>query len=412
MKKTRAIFQPLTPFKNMMNYRLLLIPRLFIALLLTPLCVTGVLAQEADSGQAEEGTTSDRKPGITVIVDAAGAVQIIDKPGAAPRPATKGDQIPVEGTVVTGADGRADLALSNGAFFQILENSKFSIESFEQSPFEVVFADGALINKKDVEEYKVAETVMPNLEATNDSWNSLPSEPSTSKTSLKLDYGAMIGESKKLKQGSVMQISTPVGSAGIRGTVWSFSQKPVGGKDSNQFQGSLAVAEGRVDFLSPDNSRSVQVKSGFSTNIQATMQSGGELKYNSFNSNVMTPEGKEMLITATEEVAGQQSAFTAAQGSPQVLLNVLKTVDNVDPNNPQAVADAALSAMGTEPAIARQVSQVVSAFAVTQSNESELEGVISELTSALCTQSPNLAADVAAGIVATSATVAEDPPNL
>jgi hypothetical protein len=90
----------------------------------------------------------------------------------------------------------------------------------------------------------------------------------------------------------------------------------------------------------------------------------------------------------------------------------LKTVDNVDPNNPQAVADAALSAMGTEPAIARQVSQVVSAFAVTQSNDSELEGVISELTSALCTQSPNLAADVAAGIVATSATVAEDPPNL
>jgi hypothetical protein len=135
----------------MMNYRLLLIPRLFIALLLTPLCVTGVLAQEADSGQAEEGTTSDSKPGITVIVDAVGAVQIIEKPGAAPRPATKGDQIPVEGTVVTGADGRADLALSNGAFFQILENSKFSIESFEQSPFEVVFADGALINKKDVE---------------------------------------------------------------------------------------------------------------------------------------------------------------------------------------------------------------------------------------------------------------------
>ena len=391
-----------------MIHKCLLVVALFLGLLLS----TGAMAQDAESGQADEGTTSDRKPGITVIVDAAGKVQIIDKPGGIPRPAKSGDQIPVEGIVVTGADGRADLALSNGAVFQILENSKFSIEAFEQSPFEVVFADGALINKKDVEEYKVAETVLPNLEATSDSWNALPSEPSTSQTSLKLVYGSMIGESKKLKKGSIMQISTPVGSAVIRGTVWSFSQKPVGDKDSNRFQGSLAVAEGQVDFLSPDNSRTVQVKGGYSTTMQATVQPSGELQYNSFNSNVMTPEGKKMLLTATDEVSSQQTAFSAAQGSPQVLLNVLKTVDNVDPNNPQAVSDAALSIMGTEPAIARQVSQVVSAFVVTQSNDSELEGVISELTSALCTQSPNLAADVAAGIVATSATVVEDPPNL
>ena len=391
---------------------LLVVSQLVVALFLSPSFLFGVSAQESDPTQADDGSSSDRKPGITVIVDAAGAVQIIDKPNGRPRPAKKGDQIPVEGILVTGADGRANLALSNGAFFQILENSKFSIESFEQSPFEVVFADGALINKKDVEEFKVAETVLPNLEATNDSWNSLPSEPSTSKANLKLVYGAMIGESKKLKKGSEMQISTPVGAAGIRGTVWSFSQKPLGGKDSNQFQGSLAVAEGQVDFLSPDNSRTVQVKAGFSTNIQATKESGGDLKYNSFNSIVMTPEGKKMLLTATDEVAGQQTVFTAAQGSPQVLINVLKTVDNVDANNPQAVADAALSVMGTEASVARQVSQVVSAFAVTQSNEASLKGVISEVTSALCTQSPNLAADVAAGIVATSVTVVETPPNL
>lgn len=118
-----------------------------------------------------------------------------------------------------------------------------------------------------------------------------------------------------------------------------------------------------------------------------------------------------MLITATDEVAKQQSVFSAAEGSPQVLLDVIKTVNDVDPNDPQAVADAALSSMGTEAKVARQVSQVVSAFAVTQSEEPNLKGVISELTSSLCTQSPNLAADVAAGIVTTSVIVIENPPK-
>lgn len=396
----------------MIPRRLLVLSQLVVALFLSPLFFSGAFAQDTESGQADDGSTSERQPGITVIVEANGSVQIIDKPGAAPRKSKKGDQLPVEGTIITGSDGRADLALSNGAFIQILENSKFSIESFDQSPFEVVFTDGALIEKEEVEEYKVAETILPNIEATTSSWNSLPAEPSTSQARLKLDYGSMIGESKKLKEGSVMQISTPVGSAGIRGTVWSFSQKQSGDKDSIQFQGSLSVAEGRVDFSSLDSSRTMQVKAGINTKIQASMQTGGGLKYDSFNSKSLTPEGNKMLFTATKEVADQQSAFTAANGSPQILLNVLKTVNDVDPNNPQAVADAALSVMGTEAQVAKQVSQVVSAFAVTQSKEGNLKGVISEVTSALCTQSPNLAPDVVAGIVTTSAIVVETPPNL
>ena len=166
MKKTKAIFQSLTPFKNMINHRFLLISRLFIALLLAPLCVSGVLAQGTDSGQAEEGTTTDRKPGITVIVDAVGAVQIIDKPGARPRPGNKGDQIPVEGTVVTGADGQANLSLSNGAFFEILENSSFSISKFEQAAYEFVFANGAAIRKRELEEFGADDAFISSLDAT------------------------------------------------------------------------------------------------------------------------------------------------------------------------------------------------------------------------------------------------------
>ena len=265
----------------MIHKRLLVVSQLVVALFLSPLLLSGAFGQESDSGQADDGSSSERKPGITVIVDAAGEVQIIDKPGAEPQPAKKGDQIPVEGTVVTGAGGQANLALSNGAFFQILENSSFSIAQFEQSPFEVVFANGAPIKKQQLEEVGADEAVVKTLDSTEKSWNELPSEPTESNTSLALNYGTMIGESKKLKPGSEMQITTPIGTAGIRGTIWRLTMQRVGGASSNQFRGNLDVSEGRVDFGSKDGSRSVQVKSGFSMNVQASALPNGAANFDS-----------------------------------------------------------------------------------------------------------------------------------
>ena len=392
----------------MMNYRFLLIPRLFVALLVAPISLSGVFAQESDAGQADEGTTSDRKPGITVIVDAAGAVQVIDKPGAAPRPANKGDQVPVEGTVVTGADGQANLALSNGAFFQILENSSFTISKFEQSAYEFVFANGASIQKKQLEEFGADEAVVSSLDASEDAWNELPSEPTESTTEFALNYGTMIGESKKLKPGSQMNITTPIGSAGIRGTIWRLTIQRVAGAGSNQFRGNLDVSEGRVDFSNSEGTRSVQVQSGFSMNVQATVLPNGGVTFDAIGTSRLSPERAQMLVSSIKEVVQIQEVFTAVQGSPEVLRDTIQAMVGVDVNNSEAVADAALTLLNGDAARTQQVANVISALVITRTEPSTAPRVISEVVSAILTQSPNLAANVINGVVATATMAAKN----
>ena len=392
----------------MINKRLLVVPQLLVALFLSPLCLTGARAQESDSGQAEEGTTTERKPGITVIVDAVGAVQIIDKPGAAPRPANKGDQIPVEGTVVTGADGRANLALSNGDFYQVLENSCFSISRFEQFPYECVFSNGAAIQKKQVAFSDFDEAVMNTLDATEKSWNKLPSEPTKSVASFALNYGTIIAESKKLKSGSAKQITTPVGSAGIRGTIWRLTVQPTGGTGSNQFRSSLDVSEGRVDFGTNDGSRSIQVQGGYSMNAQATVPQGGVVNFNEIGTNKLSPERVKLLDSTIEQVGQEQDAFTAVNGNPDVFIDTLGAMKNVDVNSSQSTADAILTLMGGGADDVQQVTNVVSALVITRAEPASAPKVISEIVSSLVTQSPNLAPSITGGVVATSTMAAKN----
>jgi len=299
----------------MMNHRLLLTPRLFLALLLAPLCVTGVLAQDADSGQAEEGTTTDRKPGITVIVDAAGAVQIIDKPGAAPQPVEKGQVVPVGAALVTGPDGRVDLALSNGAFFQIQENSRFSIGQFEQDAYEFVFANSEAIRRRDVEKMGEDKAAMVTMDSSEDAWNEMPLEPTGSASKFSLDYGTMIGESKKLRPGSSMEISTPIGSAGIRGTIWRITIQPIGAPGSNTFRGTLDVSRGLVVFSDSQGSRAIDVAGGFSMQIEVKVQAG-QFQVIAVNTSPLSAERTIYLEGIAQIIRGIQTAFQAVKGTP------------------------------------------------------------------------------------------------
>jgi hypothetical protein len=299
----------------MINHRFLLTPRLFLALLLAPLCVTGVLAQDADSGQAEEGTTTDRKPGITVIVDAAGAVQIIDKPGAAPQPVEKGQVVPVGAALVTGPDGRVDLALSNGAFFQIQENSRFSIGQFEQDAYEFVFANSEAVRRRDVEKMGEDKAAMVTMDASEDAWNEMPLEPTGSASKFSLDYGTMIGESKKLRPGSSMEISTPIGSAGIRGTIWRITIQPIGAPGSNTFRGTLDVSRGLVVFSDSQGSRAIDVAGGFSMQIEVKVQAG-QFQVIAVNTSPLSAERTIYLEGIAQIIRGIQTAFQAVKGTP------------------------------------------------------------------------------------------------
>ena len=387
--------------------RLFLVFQLFAAVLVAPVFQSTLLAQPAESDQAEEGATSDRKPGITVIVDAAGPVQIIDNPGAAPRPAQKGDRIPVEGTILTGPGAQANLALSNGAFFQILENSSFSIAEFEQAAYEFVFANGAAIRKKDAQEFGADEAVLTALDSSEEAWNKLPSEPTESATKFELNFGTMIGESKKLKPGSKMEITTPIGVAGIRGTIWRFTVQPVGGPGSNRFRGNLDVSTGRVDFRNQEGTRSVQVQGGFGMNVDGVVQAGN-VRLEGLATTPLSAERQLLLNTTIRDVANVQEVFSAIQGSPDVVLEVVRSLSGVDASNPQAVADAALSIMSGDPAQAKLVAQVATAVVVLQVTPDLAPRVVSEVVSAMTTQSPNLAPNIVSGVVSATTNAANN----
>lgn len=297
------------------NFSLFRLHPLFLCLVLSLVCSLPAISQDPD--KVENG--SDKKEGVTVIVDLAGKVEIIETEGSKPKPALKGARVPVGATCLVGPGSRLDLALSNGALFQLRENSKFTIGEFEQEAYEFVFTNGAAIRPRELKDFGADEAVLQTMDASEEAWNKLGSEPTTSKGKFILSEGTMIGQAKKLKPGSRMDIVTPVGTAGIRGTVWMFTVTPVQGSGGTSFQGKLEVAEGQVDFGNSDGSRTVQVQGGYTATFDATISPTGEVRVSNINTSQMPPERQAMLLSTVSAVAQRQTFFTAVSGTPDAL---------------------------------------------------------------------------------------------
>jgi hypothetical protein len=320
---------------------------LLLALLLALAGPFTAAAQQNEPDQVEEGTSSDRKPGITVIVEATGSVQLIEAPGQAPQPVQKGQRVPVGGVLLTGADGRVDLALSNGAFMQVQENSRFGIGEFDQEAYEFVFSNGEAVRQRDAEKFGADEAALTTMDASEDAWNKLESEPTSSTSRFELEYGTLIGESKKLKPGSRMDIVTPIGVAGIRGTVWRLTLQRIGGPGSNQYRGTLDVGRGLVTFSNDQGSRAVDVASGFTLRVEATFQGPGQVNFTVLETGRMSPERAAALEQVTRAVQAIQSYFQAVQGTPADLGITLDS----GPANDQGTGDTAPSQVDLQPAL-------------------------------------------------------------
>jgi hypothetical protein len=274
-------------------------------------------AQSPDKKEASTRYTAQIKPGITVAVDLAGSPQLIEKEGAKPTLLKKGEKIPVGGTVLTKAGDRVDLAMSNGALMQIQENSKFIVGEFLQDSYEFVFTNGAVLLPRDVEKFGADKAALMTLNASEEKWNELHSEPTMSKSKFVLEEGTMVANSKKLRPGSNMDIVTPIGTAGIRGTTWRLSVTRIG--NSENFKGSLEVSEGNVVFTKPDGSGSVSVAGGFRLDFAAIVTGKNTVNFTALSTTKMSPEIVQALLSMVVEVAGRQNYFTAIQGTPEIL---------------------------------------------------------------------------------------------
>jgi hypothetical protein len=154
--------------------------------------------------------------GAFILVSQEGEVTYLGAQGAPAEAVSVGKPIPLSHTIITGKNGKLVGLLSNGTLLTLEEDTRMKVGTFKQEPF---VAGGKKLTD-------------------------LPGEPSSSQVMLDLDFGSLVVKTKKLNKGSVFDINSPVGVAGIRGTEFQMASRPGQGVQ-------LDVTESTVAFTPP-----------------------------------------------------------------------------------------------------------------------------------------------------------------
>jgi hypothetical protein len=136
---------------------------------------------------------SARVKGQITAARVQGHVEAISKVDGTVRMLHDGDKVTDQTKIVTAVSASAILVFSNGATVNVAPDSDLDIELFEQDPF-----------------------------ATDIKASEIKAEPGTSTTRLNLTKGELVGKVVHLNvdKGSEFTVQTPVGAAGIRGTIF------------------------------------------------------------------------------------------------------------------------------------------------------------------------------------------------
>ena len=143
-------------------------------------------------------------------------------------PLKDGDLVTEADTVTTGKGASVVLVFGNGSSVRLGAESRLAIEEFKMDP----------------------------LDAPISNPSALTEEPNKSKTTLNLSYGEMVGDVKKLNTSSSYSIKTPVGAAGIRGTIYRIVFRP--SSDGKAFF-QIQTAEGLVVMEGVANLENVEI---------------------------------------------------------------------------------------------------------------------------------------------------------
>jgi hypothetical protein len=150
-------------------------------------------------------TAPVRIKGKIIAARVQGHVEAVSNSDGSKRVLRDGDKVSDQTTIVTAPGANIILAFSNGATVNVAGDSNLNIEQFEQDPFAA--------------DVKLSE---------------LKQEPTTSTTKLSLTKGELVGKVVHLNvdRGSEFTVQTPVGAAGIRGTIFRivFHPDPATGK--------------------------------------------------------------------------------------------------------------------------------------------------------------------------------------
>lgn len=178
------------------------------------------------------------QPGKIMVVAVEGTATISGLDGSSSKPLAQGGTITEGQRVVTGPASKVVLLFANGSIFTVNEKTTFDIQQFLQKPFDAAKVDFTKIKK----------------------------EPSNSTTKVKVGKGEVVADIRKLNRGSDMDIATPVGVAGIRGTKVKVT---VTQNANGTFNVNYSVPEGTILVNTPDG-QSVSIGEGGANSLNFT----------------------------------------------------------------------------------------------------------------------------------------------
>ena len=316
--------------------------------------------------QAQAADAPSMSRGTIVITTVQGSAKIL-KPGSTEgKKATKGVALQQGEKILTEKNSSVALAFENGSVIKVEPESSFVVEEFLQAPWEV--SEEALRKMK--------------------------TEPSNSKLAAFLEYGQVTSGVKKLNPGSSLTVTTPLGSAGIRGTDFQVALQRDAKGASKGF--SVTVASGEV-AVSSNAGGTTSVTAGSSSSIAVTP--GADGKPSTVSEPVTAQIPPESTLSILQSVQAQQAAASA------VLTNAMLQSDaspasNLNQQQQDAIEDAA--AIGTENLVnaVQQLAQEspasspnVAAFATTL-----VPDAAPEIAAAAATGAPQFASQIAADV--------------
>ena len=200
-----------------------------------------------------------------------------------------GKKIEEKSILVTKEGGSTSLLFSNGALITIKPGSRFYLRKFAQKSF----SSDHNSNPSEIEE-----------------------EPSQSELLAHLDFGNLIVKAPKLKKGSTMVLSSPLGTAGIRGTM--FQMVAVRNPVTGDITGGVNLISGDISFTDVGGSevnlasgQSLQLASGKLGESMATVP-GGLVNLNATYGKSLTgermPPSLDMLFPGINETENEGSS--------------------------------------------------------------------------------------------------------
>ena len=272
-----------------------------------PIILLAVIFSFVACLRAQETNTSEMKRGAIVVAAIQGNSKIF-KPGATEgKNVTKGMLVQQGEKILTGKAATVSLAFENGSVIQVEPDSSFVVEEFLQAPW-----DASAMNLSEMK-----------------------TEPSNSKLATFLEYGEVTSGVKKLNKGSSLNVTTPLGTAGIRGTDFQVGLQ----RDSSGASKSLSVtvASGEV-AVSTSSGGTTSVTGGSSATVTVTPGANDTPSVVSQpTSSQISPESTLMIL---QSVRSQQESAASAL-TPAVLQGGSASSTNLSQAQKASIEDAA-----------------------------------------------------------------------